>query len=91
MKLNYLKIILLFLLITGACSLPPERKITLDQLKKSELAYYVIKDDMQNMLDELNKTGEVVVTAEYFGKEVLIKIYATSNEGLVVEQFQQKN
>ncbi len=90
MKSNYLKIILLSLLITGACSLPPERKITLDQLKRSDLAYYVIKDDLSSVLDELNKTGAVIVTAEYFEKEVLIKIYATSDKGLVVEQFQQE-
>jgi len=89
MKYNYLKIILLSLLIMGACSLPPERKLTLDQLRKSDLAYYTIKEDLSSVLDELNKTGEVVVTAEYFEREVLIKIYATSDKGLVVEQFQQ--
>ncbi len=90
MKLNYLKIILTSLLITAACSLPPERRITLDQLKRSDLAYYVIKDDMESVLEELNKTGEVVTSAEYFGREVLIKIYATSDKGLLVEQFQEK-
>ena len=90
MKSNYLKIILLSLLITSACSLPPERKITLDQLRRSDLAYYVIKDDLSSVLDELNKTGTVIVTAEYFDSEVLIKIYATSDKGLVVEQFQQE-
>ena len=90
MKSNYLKIILLSLLIVSACSLPPERKITLEQLRRSDLAYYVIKDELSSVLDELNKTGAVIVTAEYFGNEVLIKIYATSNEGLVVEQFQQE-
>lgn len=44
------------------------------------------------VLDELNKKGEVVVTAESTGsdKEILIKIYATSDRGLLVEQFQQK-
>ena len=89
MKSNYLKIILLSLLIVSACSLPPERKITLNQLKRSDLAYYVIKDDLSSVLDELNKTGTVIVNAEYFEKEVLIKIYATSNKGLIVEQFQQ--
>jgi len=88
-KSNYLKIILLSLLITGACSLPPERKLTLDQLRRSDLAYYTIKEDLSSVLDELNKTGEVVVTAEYLEGEVLIKIYATSDKGLVVEQFQQ--
>jgi hypothetical protein len=90
MKSNYLKIILLSLLIVSACSLPPERKITLDQLRRSDLAYYVIKDDLSSVLDELNKTGTVIVTAEYFDREVLIKIYATSDKGLVVEQFQQE-
>ena len=92
MKFNYLKIIFISLFIVSACSLPPERKITLDQLRKSELAYYIIKDDLNMVLDELNKKGEVVVTAEATGsdKEVLIKIYATSDKGLLVEQFQQK-
>ena len=91
MKLNYLKIILLSLLITGACSLPPERKITLDQLKRSELAYYKVKEDLNSVLDELNKTGEVVISAEYSGREILIKIYATTDKGLIIEQFQQKD
>ena len=90
MKSNYLKMPLLSLLLISACSLPPERKITLDQLRRSDLAYYIIKEDLNSVLDELNSKGEVVITAEQSGKEVFIKIYATSNKGLVVEQFQGK-
>lgn len=91
MKFTCLKIILFSIIIANSCSLPPERKITINELKRSDLAYYTIKDDINSVLDALNKTGEAVVTADYYDKEVLIKIYATSNEGILVEQFQGKD
>ncbi|MBE9536021.1 MAG: hypothetical protein IMF07_02475 [Proteobacteria bacterium] len=59
----------------------------MNKLIRSEIVYYIIEDEMEGMLAVLNRDGEVVVKAQYFEKPVILKVFATDNEGIVVQKF----
>ena len=69
-----------------ACSLPPQRPITIDELMRTKVfAQYGIEESPEDVLAALNRDGEVVVhgAIKVMGKDypVYVKILATS-EGL---------
>ncbi len=67
------------------------------KLIRSDVAYYIIEDEMEGVLTVLNRDGEAVVKASYFDEPVLIKIFAVDiankytrrhrGGGIVVQQF----
>ncbi len=79
----------LLLLLAAACSLPPERTVTKEQLYNTSIYnYYVIKDSPESVLNALNREGEVVLEAKYKETPVYLKITATSG-GLKVSVFER--
>lgn len=83
---KYLPVLLLFL-SCFACSLPPEKKYTLQEFKRSKgFAYYIIEDDPEGVLRVLNSRGDVVVKAEFFESPVYLQIFSTS-EGILVRHY----
>ena len=79
--------ITLAMYIFGCSLAPPGHKVTMNKLVRSDVAYYIVEDEMEGVLTVLNRDGEAVVKANYFDTPVLIKIFATDNEGIVVQQF----
>lgn len=80
--------ITLFLFIFGCSLAPPGVKVTMHNLVRSDVAYYIVEDnEMEGVLTILNRDGEAVVKAELGNHPVLIKIFATDNVGIVVQQF----
>lgn len=76
-------LILLLLLACTACSLTPETPITREQLMKTRIyTTFVINESPDEVLDALNKYGEVIIEAKRTanGKEypVHVKLLATS-------------
>ena len=62
-----------------ACSLPPEKPVTKDELYRSGLySNFSIKESPESVLAALNREGEVVLEATYKGKEYYLKVLATS-------------
>jgi len=59
----------------------------MNRLVRSDVAYYIVEDEMEGVLTVLNRDGEAVVKAEYFDRPVLIKIFATDDQGIVVQEF----
>ena len=79
--------ITLALYIFGCSLAPPGVKVTMNKLVRSDVAYYIVEDEMEGVLTVLNRDGEAVVKAKYFDQPVLIKIFATDDQGIVVQQF----
>lgn len=85
-KVSYLVFFLVFT-FQSSCSLPSERKITLEELKRSKkAAYYIIEDDPEGVVKILNEKGEVVVRATLGDDPVYVKIFSTS-DGFFVKHF----
>lgn len=80
------KIILVVLLFCiAACSLPPERPFTKDELYKTGIyTYMTISDSPESVISALNNEGEVVLDAKYRNRPVWLKILGKS-EGLTVQ------
>lgn len=75
-------------LLAAGCSLTPEKPVTREALMKTRIySDFTIIESPDEVLEELNKTGEVVIEAKRTvrGKEypIHIKILATS-DGLEV-------
>lgn len=80
--------IVLALYVFGCSLAPPGELVTMNKLLRSDVTYFIIEDEMEGVLTVLNRDGEVVVKASYFDdRPVIIKIFATDNEGIVVQQF----
>lgn len=81
---------LLTFLIT-ACSLPPQRPITMDELMATRIySYYEIEESPEEILRALNEEGEVIVAGKRIIRDkvypVHIKLLATSG-GIEVSDY----
>lgn len=79
-------VIVTFLLFcSAACSLPPERPFTKDELYKTGIyTYMTIADSPESVIAAINKEGEVVLDAKYRNRPVWLKILG-KQEGLSVQ------
>jgi hypothetical protein len=76
--------LLLTLLVCTACSLPPEKPFTKEQLYKTGIyTYFTINDSPESVLSAINKDGEVVLDALYRKRPVWIKLLGKL-EGITV-------
>ncbi len=81
------------LFMFAACSLPPEKLVTRDDLMRTPVYHkYVIQESPEEVVNALNKNGEVVLESRRNipGKNipVHVKILATS-EGLDVLEYER--
>ncbi len=75
----------LILCLCGACSLPPEKPFTKEQLYKTGIyTYYTVEDSPESVLSAINKDGEVVLSAKYRNRDVWIKLLGKI-EGITVQ------
>jgi hypothetical protein len=73
--MKILSVILLSLLLCVACSLPPEKPFTKEQLYKTGIyTYFTIEDSPESVISALNKDGEVILSAKYRNRDVWIKL-----------------
>lgn len=84
---------LLLLILCTACSLPPSRPVTRQELMKTQIySTYVIVESPDEVLEALNQTGEVVLEAKRVLRGVdyptHVKILATS-DGLEVLDYER--
>lgn len=71
--------------ILAACSLPPEKPFTKEQLYKTGIyTYFTINDSPESVLAAINKEGEVILDAKYRNRAVWIKILGKL-DGLTVQ------
>jgi hypothetical protein len=85
---------MLRLLITGifvsllvACSLPPDKPVTRNELGRSGLyRAYEIEESPEEVLNALNMEGEVVLKGKYQNRPVYIKVLATT-DGLEITAY----
>lgn len=79
-----LSVLVLMLCFCAACSLPPEKPFTKEQLYKTGIyTYFSVDDSPESVLSALNKDGEVVLNAKYRSRDVWIKLLGKS-EGITV-------
>lgn len=79
-----LPVLLVILLFCAACSMPPERPFTKNELNKTGVyTYFTVSDSPESVLAALNKDGEVVLDAMYRKRPVWIKILGKS-QGLTI-------
>lgn len=77
--------LLLTFIICSACSLPPERPFTKDELYKTGIyTYFTVNDSPESVLSAINKDGEVILDAKYRNRAVWIKILGKL-EGLTIQ------
>lgn len=61
--------------ICAACSLPPEKPFTKEQIYKTGIyTYYTVEESPESVLSAINKDGEVVLNAKYRNRDVWIKL-----------------
>jgi hypothetical protein len=76
---------LLTIAVCAACSMPPDRPVTKDELYKTGIyTYFTINDSPESVISAINKEGEVILDAKYRNRPVWIKILGKS-EGLTVQ------
>lgn len=80
--------LLVTVLLLTACSLPPDKPVTRDELMKTRIySMYIIEESPEQVLNALNVYGEAILEAKrnIKGKEypVHVKLLATS-EGIEV-------
>jgi hypothetical protein len=69
----------------AACSLPPEKAFTKEQLYKTGIyTYFTVEDSPESVLSAINKDGEVVLSAKYRNRDVWIKLLGKI-EGITVQ------
>ena len=79
--------VLCTLMLLFSCSLPIERAVSVNELKRSKgIAYYIIEDAPESVLKVLNDRGEVVVKSDYFDEPVYLQIFSTPH-GLEIRHF----
>lgn len=80
-----LSALFLIICICSACSLPPEKPFTKEQLYKTGVyTYFTVEDSPESVLSAINKDGEVVLSAKYRGRDVWIKLLGKL-EGITVQ------
>ena len=73
--IDYFLVLLVLISLLNGCSLAPERPFTKQELNKTGIyTYYTINDSPESVLQELNKSGEVVIEGKYRTREVYIKL-----------------
>jgi hypothetical protein len=83
------KICFFLLLVVSACSLPPERPVSKEELYQTGVYnFYSIDDAPEAVLAALNRDGEVVVAGKYREQPIYIKILAGSN-GLKISSYER--
>ncbi len=83
-------ILLLLVIFFFSCSLAPKKKITIGQLNgNDDLGRYDIESGMNDVLESLNKRGEVVVFAKSYGTPVYLQIFY-GRDGLTVRQYDKE-
>jgi hypothetical protein len=76
---------LLTVLVCAACSLPPDRPVSKEELYKTGIyTYFTVNDSPESVISAINKEGEVILDAKYRNRPVWIKILAKP-EGLTVQ------
>lgn len=91
---SVVRMVVLLLVVTFvACSLPPSKPITIDELMGTKVfRIYKIEDSPEDVLRVLNRDGEVIVKGERTvrGKTlpVYVKILATS-DGMEVSDYER--
>lgn len=76
---------LLTVLVCAACSLPPDRPVSKEELYRTGIyTYFTINDSPESVISAINKEGEVILDAKYRNRAVWIKILAKP-EGLTVQ------
>jgi hypothetical protein len=79
----------LTLLVLAACSIPPERPVTRDELYKTGIyTFYTISDSPESVITAINKDGEVILDALYRNRPIWIKILAKP-EGLKIQAIEK--
>lgn len=81
------KVSILFfsMLVCAACSLPPDKPFTKEELLKTGIyTYFTVEDSPESVLSAINKEGEVVLNAKYRNRDVHIKLLGKS-EGISVQ------
>ncbi len=79
----------LTLLVFAACSLPPERPVTRDELYKTGIyTFYTISDSPESVITAINKDGEVILDALYRNRPIWIKILAKP-DGLKIQAIEK--
>jgi len=81
-----LLIALLFSIVAcAACSLPPERPFTKEDLYKTGIyTYFTVNDSPESVLSAINKDGEVILDAKYRNRAVWIKLLGKT-DGMTVQ------
>lgn len=73
----------------SACSLPPERPFTKEQLYSTGIYnYYTLNDSPESVLAELNKKGEAILDARYRNRAVWLKLLGKQS-GITVTVIEQ--
>ena len=81
-----LLIALLFsIVVCAACSLPPEKPFTKEDLYKTGIyTYFTVNDSPESVLSAINKDGEVILDAKYRNRAVWIKLLGKT-DGMTVQ------
>lgn len=80
-----LSALFLIICLCAACSLPPEKPFTKEQLYKTGIyTYFTVEDSPESVLSAINKDGEVVLNAKYRNRDVWIKLLGKL-EGITVQ------
>jgi hypothetical protein len=83
--MKWLSALFLILCTCAACSLPPEKPFTKEQLYKTGIyTYFTVEDSPESVLSAINKDGEVVLNAKYRNRDVWIKLLGKL-EGITVQ------
>ncbi len=86
-KLRGIILLLAIGLSLAACSLPPERPLSRQDLSRTNVyRTYQIEESPEAVLNALNREGEVVLEGMFRNRPVYIKMMATS-EGIEVYHY----
>ncbi len=93
MKRLLLCLLAAMMLLAAACSLPPERPISLDRLMATRVySLYTIEESPEEVLAALNRDGEVILLGKRkVGKKeypVYVKVLATS-DGIEISDYER--
>jgi len=63
------------LIVCAACSLPPDKPFTKEDLYKTGIyTYFTVNDSPESVLSAINKEGEAILDAKYRNRPVWIKL-----------------
>ncbi len=63
------------LMVCAACSLPPDKPFTKEDLYKTGIyTYFTVNDSPESVLSAINKEGEAILDAKYRNRPVWIKL-----------------